>query len=501
MRGDAEIIGAVDLGSNSFHMVIARFSHGQLAVMDRLRETVRLAAGLGRKSRLDPASERRALECLARFGERLRNLHASRVRVVGTNTLRKARRTERFRDAARRALGHPVEVISGIEEARLIYLGVIHSLPKVRGRQLVVDIGGGSTEIILGRGTRPDALESLYMGCVSVSGEAFPGGRLTARNFRAARQAARLELAPVQARFSGKGIVRVAGASGTIRAAGDVLAAMGRARKGITLPDLEYLIERMIAAGSVRRLGLPGLSADRAEVFPGGIAILAEVIEALGVRRMVVADGALREGILYDMVGRLTDEDARQRSVRAMQSRFRVDPRQAARVAATALDLLRQTAGDWDLARDADRNLLGWAAALHELGLDIAHAHHHHHAAYLLENADMPGFARDEQLVLAALVRAHRRKIGDQAFAELPGEWRVRARRLALLLRLAALLHRSRATAPLPALKLTVAGRRLRLSLPASWLVKNPLTEADLGQERRHLAAAGLDLDVVRRRR
>jgi exopolyphosphatase / guanosine-5'-triphosphate,3'-diphosphate pyrophosphatase len=502
-RRDAEILGAVDLGSNSFHMVIGRFSHGQLVVMDRLRESVRLASGLDRRNRLDAASQRRALDCLARFGERLRNMRADRVRVVGTNTLRKAkgRGTERFRDKARRALGHPVEVISGIEEARLIYLGVSHSLPNVRGTQMAIDIGGGSTEIIQGRGFQPVTMESLYMGCVGLSEAAFPGGKLTARNFRQARQAARLELEPVAAKFLQRKPLRVAGTSGTIRAAYDVLLSLGLARKGINLKDLEFLIDQMITVGHIRRLDLPGLSADRVEVFPGGLAILVEVMAALKVRRMVVAEGALREGILYDMVGRLTDEDARVRTVRAMQRRFHVDIPQARRVADTALGLLRQVAPHWDLHRDADRNLLAWAGALHELGLDIAHAHYHHHGAYLLENADMPGFARDEQRVLACMVRCHRRKLAPDPFQALPREWRRRALRLTALLRLAVLFNRGR-TSKSPAMPvLNAEDASLALGLPASWLRANPLTGADLAQECRHLAAVGLAMRVVRRQR
>jgi exopolyphosphatase/guanosine-5'-triphosphate,3'-diphosphate pyrophosphatase len=500
-RRDTEILGAVDLGSNSFHMVIARFSHGQLVVMDRLRESVRLAAGLDASNRLDVASQRRALDCLARFGERLRNMHASRVRVVGTNTLRKARAAERFRQQASRLLGHPVEVISGIEEARLIYLGVSNSLPRIRGSQLVVDIGGGSTEIIRGRGPTPEALESLYMGCVSLSTAAFPGGRLSPRNFRAARQAASLEIEPVRTRFLRPAPARVAGASGTIRATLDVLTAAGRARRGITVKDLEWLVARMIACGDTAHLRLPGLAADRADVFPGGVAILLEVLSALDVERMVVAEGALREGILYDMVGRLTDEDARSRSVRAMQARFRVDMGQARRVTETALTLFRQIAARWSLQPDADRKLLVWAAALHEIGLDIAHAHHHHHGAYVLENADMPGFGRDEQRVLAGLVRCHRRKISDEFFANLPGEWRERALRLTVLLRLAVLFNRSRTSEPLPPLALRATAGGLSVTLPTRWLSENPLTEADLQQECRHLAAAGISLRVMRRRR
>jgi exopolyphosphatase/guanosine-5'-triphosphate,3'-diphosphate pyrophosphatase len=462
---------------------------------------VRLAAGLGRGKRLDAASQRRALECLGRFGERLRNLHASRVRVVGTNTLRKARGTERFREQARRALGHPVEVISGIEEARLIYLGAVHSLPKVRGIRTIVDIGGGSTEIIQGRGLQPETLESLYIGCVGLSASAFPGGKLSARNFRKARQAARLEIEPVRSRFVQRSSAQVAGTSGTVRAAYDVLTALGRARNGLVVRDLEFLIDEMIAAGNVRGLRLPGLSADRAEVFPGGMAILVEVLAALELRHMVVAEGALREGILCDMVGRLTDEDARSRTVRAMQSRFRVDAAQARRVSAAAMALWRQVSTPWDVRRDADRNMLAWAAALHELGLDIAHAHHHHHGAYLLENADMPGFARDEQLVLAGIVRSHRRKFGPEPFAALPPEWGQRALRLTVLLRLAVLFNRSRSRNGATAPQLVARGRQLELSVPARWLQENPLTAADLEQERRHLAGVGLTLRIVRRRR
>jgi exopolyphosphatase / guanosine-5'-triphosphate,3'-diphosphate pyrophosphatase len=490
---DAEILGAVDLGSNSFHMVIGRFAHGQLTVMDRLREPVRLAAGLDKRQRLDHESQERALDCLARFGQRLRNVHVSRVRVVGTNTLRKARDAGKFLERAAKVLGHRVEVIAGIEEARLIYLGVSHSLPTVAGSQLVVDIGGGSTEIIRGRGFRPDAMESLYIGCVGLSEGYFADGRITPRNFRIARQAARLELEPLKARFARPGLVRVAGASGTIRAAHDVLVSLGRARKGLRLKDLEYLIDVMVSYRNVRGLRLPGLSDDRAEVFPGGVAILTEVIASLGIERMVFADGALREGILYDMVGRLTNEDARVRTVRAMQERFRVDTAQADRVTSTALSIWSRVASDWGIAAEADRNLLTWAGKLHELGLDIAHAHYHHHGAYLLENADMPGFARDDQKLLALIVRAHRRKLSPEHFTALPREWRLRILRLSVLLRLAALLHRTRSRAAMPRVGVTVANRSIRVKLPARWLHENPLTEADLARECRYLT----DVDVV----
>ncbi|HHQ14212.1 MAG TPA: exopolyphosphatase, partial [Chromatiales bacterium] len=371
------MLAAVDLGSNSFHMLVARLTHGQLAVIDRLREMVRLAAGLDADNRLDDASRARALACLSRFGERIRDMQAGEVRVVGTNTLRKARGADRFLEEAETLLGHPVEIISGIEEARLIYLGVSHSLPLIAGEQICVDIGGGSTEIIRGRGYEPRRMESLYLGCVSLSTQCFPQGKLSARKFEKARLAARLELEPVKARFVDPPAERFIGASGTIRAAAAVGQQLGLWSAGITREGLEQLVTRMTDAGHIEQLELPGLSEQRKPVFPGGIAILVEVLDALNIDCMQVADGALREGILYDLLGRLADEDARVRTVRAMEARFHVDTAQATRVEATALRLFDPIADDWKLAGDENRLALGWAARLHEIGLDIAHSQYH----------------------------------------------------------------------------------------------------------------------------
>ena len=302
-----------------------------------------------------------------------------------------ARVKVRFLHQARRALGHPVQIISGIEEARLISLGASHNLPRVDGPKFVVDIGGGSTELIVGRGLEPLAMESLAVGCVSLGRSAFPDGRLSAKNFAKARIQVRLELEPVRQMFRRFDPVQIAGTAGSIRAAHSVLTALDRAPQGITVEGLEYLIDEMIAVGQTERIRLPELSAERAEVFPAGVSILVEVMRAMALPRMCVADGALREGILYDLVGRLMDEDSRERTVRAMAARYHADPSQAGRVVATASLLFLQVCEDWDLD-DGHEQLLGWAARLHELGLDIAHAHYHRHVAYVLENADMPGF-------------------------------------------------------------------------------------------------------------
>lgn len=492
-----DVIAAVDLGSNSFHMVVARYSHGQLAIVDRLRESVRLGAGLDARGRLQREAMDRALQCLERFGQRLREMGAASVRVVGTNTLRQARRKGAFLDRARAALGHPIDVISGMEEARLIYLGVARSMPGEPGRRLVVDIGGGSTELIAGEGLQTRRLESLYMGCVSMSARYFGDGEITEKRMKRARLAARLELEPVQAAFKKCGWDSTIGSSGTVRSVGDILRARGNGDASITPANVESLIEHALRAGQVSRLRLPGLPEDRLGVFPGGLAILAAVLEVLGIDTMRVAEGALREGLLYDLLGRLTDEDARVCSVRAMQARFHVDKDQAGRVEATALQFLRQVAEPWELSDPLAQMLLSWAARLHEIGLDVSHSHYHKHGAYLLEHADLPGFPQEEQKILACIVGAHRRKWHAEHVQDLSPPWHLKAEFLIVLLRLAVLLHRGRSPEALPGIGLRAKGRALTLVFPQGWLDDRALTIADLENEMRYIQAAGFSLRVV----
>lgn len=492
-----DVIAAVDLGSNSFHMVVARYSHGQLVIVDRLREMVRLAAGLDEQGRLERGAVERAIECLQRFGQRLSDMKAASVRVVGTNTLRRARRRGAFLDRARVALGFPIEIISGIEEARLVYLGVAHTTPSEPGRRLVVDIGGGSTELIVGEGLQTKKLESLYMGCVGMSARFFGDGTITEKRMKRARLAARLELRPVEVAFKSLGWDSAVGSSGTIRSIGDILRNRGSHDGAITAAGLEALIEDALRAGESSRLKLAGLSEERAPVFPGGLAILAEIFAVLGIQSMRVAEGALREGLLYDMVGRLTDEDARERSVRAMQARYHVDLAQAERVEATALDFLHQTWEPWDLQEPFADLVLSWAARLHEIGLDVSHSHYHKHGAYLLEHADMPGFPQEEQRLLACLVGAHRRKMHPDALEDLSPPWHIKAEYLIVLLRLAVLLHRGRSPIALPALELRAKARSLEIEFPKGWLDDHPLTEADLEYEVDYLKAVGFKLKLI----
>ena len=491
-----DVIAAVDLGSNSFHMVVARYSHGQLTILDRLREAVRLGAGLDDQGRLQREAVDTALACLERFGQRLRDMKAESVRVVGTNTLRKARRKGAFLDRARAALGHPIEVISGIEEARLIYLGVARTMPSEPGRRLVADIGGGSTEIIIGEGVHAKKLESLYMGCVSMSARCFGDGEITEKRMKRARIAARLELEPVQATFKTYGWDHAVGSSGTIRAVGDVLRARNSADATITAGAVESLIEHAIRAGSLSRLRMAGLTDDRVPVFVGGLAILAEILNVLEIKSMRVADGALREGLLYDLVGRFTDEDARVRSVRAMQARYHVDLPQAERVEQTALDFLHQTQQAWGLDEPFAELVLSWAARLHEIGLDVSHSHYQKHGAYLLEHADMPGFPQEEQRILACIVGAHRRKMHIEMLQDLSPPWHIKAEFLIVLLRLTVLLHRGRSQAALPKITLTARMGSLDIGFPRGWLEANPLTATDLENEIDYLKAVGFRLRV-----
>jgi exopolyphosphatase / guanosine-5'-triphosphate,3'-diphosphate pyrophosphatase len=490
-----DVIAAVDLGSNSFHMVVARYSHGQLIILDRLREMVRLGAGLDEQGRLQRDAMETALQCLQRFGQRLQDVKAESVRVVGTNTLRRAKRKGAFLDRARAALGHPIEVISGIEEARLIYLGVARTMPSEPGRRLVADIGGGSTEIIIGEGLHAKKLESLYMGCVGMSARIFGDGAITEKRVKRARIAARLELEPVQATFKNYGWDHSVGSSGTIRSVSDIL----RARNGdgvITPAAVESLIEQAIRAGDAAKLRLPALTEERLPVFPGGIVILAEILSVLDIKTMRVADGALREGLLYDMIGRLTDEDARVRSVRAMQGRYHVDSAQAERVEATSLDFLRQTATPWGLEDPYAELLMSWAARLHEIGLDVSHSHYHKHGAYLLEHADMPGFPQEEQKILAYVVGAHRRKLHLEALQDLSPPWHLKAESLIVILRLAVLLHRGRSASALPKIDLQAKARSLEITFPRGWLDAHPLTAIDLENEIEYLKAVGFRLRV-----
>lgn len=494
-------LAALDLGSNSFHLLVVQASNGRIQVLDKIKEMVRLAEGLDADDNLSEPVAQRALACLERFGQRLRDLSPDNVRVVGTNTLRRANNAADFMRRAQAALGHPVEVISGREEARLIYLGVSHALEDQHDRRLVVDIGGGSTELILGRRFEAEMMESLYMGCVGLSRLYFPNGRIRGAGFQEAVNHAAQELEPLRRAYRARGWDTAIGASGTILAAQEILNHLGRDQGGITLSGLEQIRRMLVQAKDTARLSIPGLPAERAPVFPGGLAILYAIFEALDVERMQATSGALREGVIHDLLGRARHQDVRESTVRDLQSRYHVDLHQAERVRESAQQLMAQVTELWQLDDPDDRLLLGWAADLHEVGMDIAHNQYHKHGGYLLRYMDMPGFSSWDQRQLAALVRAHRRKfpVTDSGFS---GPERGRLIKLAALLRIAVVLHRNRGARPLPHLSLEVepgAPDQLTLNLPSAWLRRHPLTRLDLKQEAAYLAAVPLQLRITPR--
>lgn len=479
-------------------MIVGELRHGQLTIIDRLRETVRLAEGLNAGGNLAAAARVRAIDCLSRFGQRLRDMHADSVRTAGTSALRRARDSQIFIQEAEAALGHPIEVISGIEEGRLIYYGVTHSLPPHGGLRLVLDIGGGSTELMLGDKSELRALESLHLGCVAMTERYFEQGKLSQSAFEKARLAASLELRPVKAFFRDSKHTEAIGTSGTIVAAEAMARELGIIESNdLTADVVDKLIQEILRFDNIAALSLPGLSQERAQVWPGGLAILVELLRVLRIDRLKVSDGALREGLLYDQLGRLQHEDARERSVRAIASRYNVDGAQAQRVGQTAKDLLEQCAQSWQLNSPMAANMLDWASQLHEIGLDISHDGYQRHGAYIAENADLPGFPRTEQRMLAFLIASQRRELENARFELLKNTSRQVALRLATLLRLAVLLNRSRTTVQLPAVELEVGEDSIALTFPRGWLAENPLTVADLEREQVYLRDVGISIEFV----
>ena len=484
------ILAAVDLGSNSFRLQIARVEGDQLYLLDGLREPVRLAAGLTADKYLDAAAQQRALATLGRFAERLRDLPRAAVRVVGTNSFRVAKNAGDFIPQAEFTLGFPIEVIAGREEARLIYLGVARGLPQAKGNRLVIDIGGGSTEFIIGNGLLPIKLESLYMGCVSFSSRFFPDGKITKQNLRQAELAARLELQTIVADYKGQW-QQVLGSSGTAKAIAEILELNGYSESGITRDGLERLRNHLLKAGDVQLLGLQGLRPDRLPALAGGFAILYAVFCELDITYMTPAMGALREGVLYDLWGRFHNNDMREVTMRQFMQRYHVDAKQAERVAKLAEIFALQFLGIE--ATDSALHMLKWAANLHEIGISVAHSGYHKHTAYILANADMPGFSKKEQSRLSLLALAQRGHLEKLQGQLKNNEDYV----LALSLRLAVLFFRNRGDIQLPVLHGHFSGTKFHLTIDAEWLSRNQLTEAALQEEVKQWKALGVSVQIV----
>ena len=492
---DGELMAAVDMGSNSFHMVVARMDHGEPRVIDRLRDTVRMAAGLRSDGSLDAEHRSRAMACLARFGQRIAGLPSMRVRAVATNTVRRLASPQTFLGAAEAALGYPVEVVSGREEGRLIFLGAAHDLPSSREPRLVIDVGGGSTEFIIGRGLAPLHTESVQAGCIASTLRFFPGGKLTLKRWQRATSEIGVLLQQFAEDYRESGWQDAYGSSGTTKSIGSVVQAMKFGDDGITPAALAALRDALIDHGQIGTLKLPGLAPERAPVIAGGVVIMEAAFAALGIDRLRVCESSMREGLLWDLLGRAGGSDPRTASIDALAARYGVDRAQARRVESTALMLFDQVARSWKLDADA-REWLSWAARVHEIGLAIAHSQHHRHGAYILRHADLAGFSRQEQELLATVVELHRRKPDKSIVSGLPLRYRPLARQITALLRLAVLFRRARRAESLPQMQLAASSKSLRLKIPLAWFDQHPLTDADLKQEQAPMAELGVKLDI-----
>ena len=489
------LIAAIDLGSNSFHMVLAKTDHGEIRILERLGDKVQLAAGINEERLLSEEAMQRGLDCLRRFAQLTASLPEGAVRVVGTNALREARNRSEFIHRAEEILGHPVEVISGREEARLIYLGVSHSIADTPGKRLVTDIGGGSTEFIIGQRFEPLLRESLQMGCVSFTQRFFKDGKITPARYAQAYTAARLEIMGIEHALRRLGWEDAVGASGTIKAIGLAIQAAGLGSGEVNAEGMAWLKRKMFKAGEAEKLDLEGIKPDRRAIFPAGMAILEAIFDACDIQRMSHSEGAVREGVLYDLLGRHQHEDVRERTLSSLMERYHVDLEQAARVESKALSALDKVAKDWELEDDWHRELLSWAAKVHEVGLDIAHYQYHKHGAYLVEHSDLSGFSRQDQQMLALLVRGHRRNIPRDKLAEFGAEG-IKLTRLCVLLRFAILFHHIRGTQEMPSVELKAAEQSLEIQFPDGWLENNPLTQADFIQEAEWLKRIGIELSV-----
>lgn len=477
-------IAAIDLGSNSFHMVIARIVNGALQVLGRLKQRVHLADGFDSNNMLSEEAMERGIACLALFAERLQGFPEENVCIVGTHSLRQAANAEEFLKRAAKVIPYPIEIISGHEEARLIFMGVAHTQPE-KGRKLVIDIGGGSTEMVIGEDFDPLLVESRRMGCVSFARQFFPNGEISKDNFQRARLAAAQKLENMAWQYRIQGWQSALGASGSIKAAHEVLIALGEKDGLITAERLELLRNEVLKYKRFSELALPGLSEDRQAVFVPGLSILCGVFDALAIKQLRLSDGALREGVLYEMEGRFRHQDIRSRTARSLAEHYNIDHEQAYRVLSTVQQLYAQwMAQNSKLVHPQLEALLNWAAMLHEVGLSINHSGMHRHSAYILQNTNLPGFNQEQQLLLATLVRFHRKGVKLDELPRLTLFKKKQYIPLIQILRLAALLNNQRQSTTTPeSLELETNGFHWILRFPQGYLQQNNLVQLDVEKE------------------
>ncbi|MDH3924117.1 MAG: Ppx/GppA family phosphatase [Xanthomonadales bacterium] len=490
-----DTFAAVDLGSNSFHLLVARREHGELRVIDRIKEMVRLGGGLDAEGNLDRVIQDRAFACLARFGQRLRGIPADNLRAVGTQTFRRMKNANSFLMIAETGLGCSIDIIAGREEARLIYLGVTQGVSGHQDRRLVIDIGGGSTELVIGEGLEPLEMESLQYGCVSLTRQFFGDGRISIDRWKKAVRSVMADLQELRVRYLRAGWDSVIGSSGTIKAVEEICRQQGWIEKDINADALHMLRDRLLEFETIDSVRLAGLSERRHPVLAGGLVMLCACFEALEIESIRVSPYALREGVLHDLLGRLDNQDPRAKTIDAFMSRYSVDRNQVNRVKELALRTCDKLSDGMHL-QPIHRQLLGWAADLHETGLGISHSQYQLHSGYLVENSDMTGFTHQEQLFLAALVRNHRRPIPRSFTDQLPTRLHEPLRMTLFCLRFACILCRSREDLAIPSFRLSGSDNRITVSFPAHWSENHPLTLFDLQQESRDLQSIGLQFRI-----
>ena len=482
---DSSLLATVDLGSNSFRLLIAKPSvDGALYHVDQIKETVRLAGGLDENNYLNKESQLLALEVLSRFSERLIGFKHSQVRVVATSTLRVAKNANDFIVIANKTLGFNIEVISGNEEARLIYIGAMHSLAYEDNKRLVIDIGGGSTEFVIGMGYEPQIMESVTMGCVSFSNRYFSDGQLSEDNFANAIFTARGKIQVMKHLFVKHTWSSVIGTSGTAKALYELCLYNGFS-ENITKDGLYRLKKVMIKNKTTQNLNLSGLKDDRKGVLPGGLSIMIAVMEELDIEHVTIADGSLREGVMYDLLGRGTNFDLRGTTVNSLKKRYLLDDKQSNRVSDTALYFCKELIGINDLEQNSLK-LLQWACELYEIGLSISHNDYHKHGAYILANADLAGFSKPEQSVLADLVRSHRGGL-VKACQSISVNRKIKQNFFLMIMsfRFSVILTRNRKNLPTNAIISIkpVAKSSIELVVDDKWLCQNPLTLYSLNEE------------------
>ncbi len=491
----SNMYAAVDLGSNSFHLLVARREHGELRVIDQIKEMIRFGGGLDQTGALDPAVQERAIDCLARFGQRLRGIPKDNMRAVGTQTFRRMKNANEFLAVAETKLGCSINVIGGREEARLVYLGVSQGVSGHDERRLVIDIGGGSTELVIGEGLEPIEMESLQYGCVSLTRQFFQDGKITRKRWKKAVRSVMADLQELQLRYLQTGWDSVVGSSGSIKAITEICQLQSWIEKDVDIDALYFLRDKLLSFGSIDAVDLPGLSERRHPVLIGGLVMLLACFKALRMENMKVSPYALREGVLHDLLGRLDHQDPRDKTVTAFMLRYSVDQAQVNRVKRVALKACDKIA-DGMFLRPIHRELLAWAADLHETGLSVSHSQYQAHSGYLVENSDMAGFSRQEQQFLAALVRYHRRPVFSDFAKPLPTRMYEPLRMTLFCLRFACILCRTRDDSSIPAFKLSGSNNMITVNFADDWKTNHPLTMTDLEQESTNLKSVELRFSV-----